>query len=51
MEELLVDSHKVLNRWKNNFCQHLNIHGLNDVRQTEMHAAKQVVYFRGSNCY
>jgi hypothetical protein len=26
-----------LNRWKKNFCQLLNVHGIIDVRQTEKH--------------
>jgi hypothetical protein len=25
--DLLADSHKILNRWKNYFCQLLNVHG------------------------
>jgi hypothetical protein len=32
-----------LNRWKNYFCQLLDIHGINDVRQTERHAAEPLV--------
>jgi hypothetical protein len=30
--ELLVDSHSILNRWKNCFSQLLNVHNVNDVR-------------------
>jgi hypothetical protein len=37
---LLVDLHKILNRWKNYFCQLLNVHRVGGVRQTEMHTAK-----------
>jgi hypothetical protein len=37
---LLADSHSILNRWKNYFCQLLNVHGVNDVKQTEIHAAE-----------
>jgi hypothetical protein len=37
---LLPDSHSIFNRCKNFFCQVLNVHGVNDVRQTEMHTAK-----------
>jgi hypothetical protein len=37
-DDLLGDFHSVLNRWKNYFCQLLNVHGINYVRQTEMHA-------------
>jgi hypothetical protein len=29
-----------LNRWKNYFCQLLNVHGVSDVRQTEIHRAE-----------
>jgi hypothetical protein len=41
--DLLADSHSILNRWKNYFCQLLNVHGVNDVRQTEIHAAEPLV--------
>jgi len=41
--DLLVDSHNILNRWKDNFSQLLNPHGVNDVRQTEMHAAEPLL--------
>jgi hypothetical protein len=27
--DLLADSHKTVNRWKNYFCQLLNVHGIN----------------------
>jgi hypothetical protein len=33
--DLLADSHSVLNRWTNRFCQLLSVYGVNDVRQTE----------------
>jgi hypothetical protein len=32
-DDPFVDSHTVLNRWKNYFCQLLTLHGINDVRQ------------------
>jgi hypothetical protein len=38
--DLIVDPHKILNRWKNYSCQLLNVHGAGGVRQTEMHVAK-----------
>jgi hypothetical protein len=41
--DLLADPHKILNRWKNYFCQLLNVHGAGRVRQTEMHAAEPFV--------
>jgi len=31
------------NRWKNSFCQLLNVHGLNDIRQAEMHTTEPLV--------
>jgi hypothetical protein len=30
----------VLNKWKNNICQLLNIHGVNEVRHNEIHTAE-----------
>jgi hypothetical protein len=41
--DLLPDPHKILNKWKNYFCQLLNVHGAGGVRQTEMHTAGQFV--------
>jgi len=41
--DLLADSHNILNRWKNYFCQVLSVHDVNDVRQTEMHTAEPLV--------
>jgi hypothetical protein len=41
--ELLADPHKILNRWKNYFCQLLNVHGTSGVGQTEMHIAEPFV--------
>jgi hypothetical protein len=40
---LLADSHNILNRWKNYFCQLLNVHWAGGVRQSEMHTAKPFV--------
>jgi hypothetical protein len=37
---LLADPHKILNRWKNYFCQLLNVHGAGGVREIEMHTAE-----------
>jgi hypothetical protein len=34
--DLLVDPHKILNRWKNYFCQLLKEHGAGGVTRTEM---------------
>jgi hypothetical protein len=41
--DLLADPHKILNSWKNYFCQLLNVHGAGGVRQTEMQAAEPLV--------
>jgi hypothetical protein len=38
--DLLADPHKILNRWKNYFCQLLNVHRAGGVRQTEMQTAE-----------
>jgi hypothetical protein len=40
---LLANFHNILNRWKNYCCQLLNVHGINDVRQKEIHAAEPLV--------
>jgi hypothetical protein len=40
---LLVDSHNILNRWKNYFCQLLNVHNVSDVRQIEEYTAEPLV--------
>jgi hypothetical protein len=47
--DLLADSHSILNKWKNYFCQLLNVHGVNDVRQTEIHTAEPLVPEPGSS--
>jgi hypothetical protein len=36
---LLADPQNVLNRWKNFFNQVLNVHGVHDVRQMDIHTA------------
>jgi hypothetical protein len=41
--DLVADPHKILNRWKNYFCQVLNVHGAGGVGQTEMHTAEPFV--------
>jgi hypothetical protein len=41
--DVLADSYKILNRWKNYFCQLLDVRGAGGVRQTEMHTAEPVV--------
>jgi hypothetical protein len=41
--DILADPHVILNRWKNYFCQLLNVHGAGGVRQNEKHTAKPFV--------
>jgi hypothetical protein len=41
--DLIADSHSILARWRNHFLQLLNVHGVNDVRQTEIHTAEPLV--------
>jgi hypothetical protein len=38
-----VHSHKIFNRWKNYFCQLLNVLVADGVKQTEMHTAQPFV--------
>ena len=33
----VTDSHTILASWRKNFSQLLNVHEVNDVRQTEIH--------------
>jgi len=41
--DLVAVCHSVLARWRNHFSQLLNIHGGNDVRQTEIHTTEPLV--------
>jgi hypothetical protein len=38
-----TDSHSILERWRNYFSQLLNVHEVNDVRQTEIHTLQPLV--------
>jgi hypothetical protein len=40
---LLADPQNVLTRWKNFFNQVLNVHGIHEVRQMDIHAAEPLV--------
>jgi hypothetical protein len=40
---LLADPQNVLNRWKNFFNQVLNVHGVYDVRQMDIHTAEPLI--------
>jgi hypothetical protein len=46
---LLDNSHNILNRWKNYFCQLLNVHGVTDIRQIKMYRAEPSV--PETNCF
>ena len=41
--DLVTNSHDILARWRNHFSQLLNVHEVNDVRQTEIHTAEPLV--------
>jgi len=41
--DLVADSHSILVRWRNHFSQVLNIHGVNDIRHTELYTAAPIV--------
>jgi hypothetical protein len=41
--DLIADCHCILTRWRNYFSQLLNVHGDNDVKQTEIHTAEPLV--------
>jgi len=41
--DLVADSHSILARGRNHFSQLLNVLGVNDVRQTEIHTAGPLV--------
>jgi len=40
---LVADFHSILARWRKHFSQQLSVHGVNDVRQTEIHTAEHLV--------
>jgi len=40
---LFTDSRSILGRWRNHFSQLLNVFGVNDVRQTEIHTSELLV--------
>ena len=41
--DLVADYHSILARWRNHFCLLLNVHGVNEVRQTDIHTAEPQV--------
>jgi hypothetical protein len=40
---LVTGSHSILASWRNNFSQLCSVHGVSNVRQTEIHAAEPLV--------
>jgi hypothetical protein len=42
-DDLVAESHRILARWRNHFFQLLNVHGVNDIRQAEIHTAEPLV--------
>jgi hypothetical protein len=41
--DLIAGSHSILARWRNHFSQLMIVHGVNDVRQTEIHTTEPLV--------
>ena len=41
--DLFADSHSILARWGNYFSQIVTVHGVSDVRQTEIHTTEPLV--------
>ena len=40
---MVTDSHSILARWRKHFSQLLIVHGVNNVRQAEIHTAEPLV--------
>jgi hypothetical protein len=41
--DTIADSHRMMARWRNYFSQILNVHGVSDVRQAEIHTEEPLV--------
>ena len=41
--DLVADFHSIMARWKKYFSQLLNVHGVNNVRQAEIHTTEPLV--------
>ena len=41
--DLVTDSHSILARWRNYFCQLFNVHGISDVSKRERHIAEPLL--------
>jgi hypothetical protein len=48
---MLSDPQNVLNRWKNFFNEVLNVHGVHDIRQMDIHMAEPLLPCRSGICY
>ena len=46
--DLVTYSHSILVRWRNHFSQLFNMHGVNEVRHTEIHTVEPLVLSRVS---
>jgi hypothetical protein len=42
-DDVGTDSHSILARWRKRISQLFKVHGVSDVRQTEMHTAEPLV--------
>ena len=42
-KDLVADSHSIMAKWRNYFSQLWNVHGVDDVRQAEIHTAEPLV--------
>ena len=40
---MITDSHSILARWRNHFCQPYSVHGVSDGKQTEIHTAEPLL--------
>ena len=43
VKDLVRNSQSILARWRNHFSQLFNVHGVSDVRHTEIHTAEPLV--------
>jgi hypothetical protein len=41
--DVVADSHSIMARWRKYFSQILNVHGVSDVRQAEIHTVEPLV--------
>jgi hypothetical protein len=41
--DLVTDSHSIVARWRKYFSHLFNVHGIKDVRQTEIHTVEPLV--------